>query len=91
MESGQDEMETGVADGSLDIALLSEPERRTIDFIPLLDDPMLVVFSGKHPGDYDSRMLEPESYRTLGIGIKSIKEAGPLARSVISYLKENVR
>ena len=44
----------------------------------------------KHPGDYDSRMLDPESYRTLGIGIKS-KKAGPLARSVITYLKENVR
>ena len=41
-------MESGVADGSLDIALLSEPERKSIDFIPLLDDPMLVVFSEKH-------------------------------------------
>ena len=164
VESGQDEMEHGIADGSLDIALLSEPERKSIDFIPLLGDPMLVVFSAKHdlssydyvpvdvlkdypfimtyqsydrdvrkvfdqagfapevkyyfrddfavlsmvqhglgiavlpeliiekhPGEYDSRMLDPESYRTLGIGIKSIKEAGPLARSVISYLKESVR
>ena len=39
---------------------------------------------------YKSRR-DPESYRNLGIGIKSIKEAGPLARSVISYLKDNVR
>ena len=164
MESGQDEMEHGLADGSLDIALLSEPERTGIDFIPLLEDPMLVVFSEKHdlssydrvpvevlrdyplimtyqsydrdvrrvfeaagyvpdvryyfkddfavlsmvqhglgiavlpeliiekhPGSYDCRMLDPESYRNLGIGIKSIKGAGPLARSVIDYLKDNVR
>ena len=33
----------------------------------------------------------PESYRSLGIGVRSIKEAGPLARSVINYLKETVR
>ena len=164
VESGQDEMERGVADGSLDIALLSKPERASIHFIPLLEDPLLVVFSAKHdlgrydyvpveilreypfimtyqsydrdvrkvfeqagyvpevkyyfkddfavlsmvqhglgiavlpelilekhPGNYDSRMLAPESYRNLGIGIKSIKEAGPLARSVIEYLKENIR
>ena len=51
--------------------------------------PELIV--EKYPGEYDSRMLYPESYRTLGIGIKSIKEAGPLARTVITYLKENVR
>ena len=37
------------------------------------------------------RMLDPESYRSLGIGIRSIKEAGPLARSVISYIKDNIR
>ena len=164
VESGQDEMEQGIADGSLDIALLSEPDRRSIEFICLLEDPMLVVFSDKHdlssydyvpvhilrdypliltyqsydrdvkkvfdhagyspevkyyfkddfavlsmvqhglgiailpeliiekhPGTYDSRMLDPESYRTLGIGIRSIKEASPLARSVIDYLKGSVR
>ena len=37
------------------------------------------------------RMLDLESYRSLGIGIRSIKEAGPLARSVIEYIKENIR
>ena len=45
----------------------------------------------KLPGNYDSRKLDPESYRRLGIGIKSIKDAGPLARSVIKYLKDNIR
>jgi len=45
----------------------------------------------RFPGSYDYRMLDPESYRSLGIGIRSIKEAGPLARSVINYIKENIR
>ena len=40
---------------------------------------------------YDSRKPGPGSYRRLGIGIKSIKDAGPLARSVIKYLKDNIR
>ena len=45
----------------------------------------------KFPGSYDSRMLEPEAYRTLGIGIRSIKDAGPLARFVIDYIKKNIK
>lgn len=45
----------------------------------------------KFPGNYDCRMLDPEAYRTLGIGIRSEKEAGPLARFVINFLKESVR
>lgn len=45
----------------------------------------------KFPGDYDSRMLDPEAYRTLGVGIRSEKEAGPLARFVIGFLKQNVK
>lgn len=44
----------------------------------------------KFPGNYDARMLDPEAYRTLGIGIRSIKEAGPLARFVIDYLRTNI-
>ena len=73
------------------------------DYVPvdvLRDYPLIMTYQSydrdvrkvfDQAGAYDSRMLDPESYRTLGIGIKSIKEAGPLARSVISYLKENVR
>ncbi len=164
LESGQDEMERGILDGTLDIALMSRPGNAAIDFIPLIDDPMLVVFSEKHdlsrydrvpvgelashpiimtdrtydrdvgrifsaagitpdvkycfkndfavlatvryglgiavlpqmtldrfPGDYDSRKLDPEAFRTLGIGIRSLKAAGPLARFIIDCLKENVR
>ena len=45
----------------------------------------------KFPGSYDSRMLSPEAYRTLGIGIRSLKEAGPLTRSVIDYIRDNIR
>ena len=45
----------------------------------------------KFPGEYDARMLNPEAYRTLGIGVRSLQAAGPLANLVISYLKESVR
>jgi len=163
-ESGQDDMERGLLDGSLDITLMSRPDRTRVDFIPLLEDPLLVVFSDRHdlsaydyvpvselakhpmimtsqsydrdvrkvfdnagfepdvkyyfrddfavlttvqyglgiavlpelivekfPGSYDSRMLSPEAYRTLGIGIRSLKEAGPLTRFVIDYLKKTVK
>lgn len=163
-ESGQDEMLREIQNGSLDIALMSQPETDTVDFIPLLEDPLMVVFSEKHnldsydfvpvkelakhpmiltyqsydrdvqkifddagfapdvkyyfkddfavlttvqyglgiavlpeliidkfPGNYDCRMLDPEAYRTLGIGIRSEKEAGPLARFVIDFLKQNVK
>ena len=163
-ETGQDDMERGLLDGSLDLTLMSRPDKSSVDFIPLLEDPLLVVFSDKHdlssydyvpvrelvnhpmimtyqsydrdvrrifdeagsepdvkyyfrddfavlttvqyglgiavlpelivekfPGNYDSRMLAPEAYRTLGIGVRSLKEAGPLARFVIDFLKNNLR
>ena len=163
-ESGQDEMLRGIQNGSLDIALMSQPETDAVDFIPLLEDPLMVVFSEKYdlssydfvpvkelakhpmiltyqsydrdvqkifddagfapdvkyyfkddfavlttvqyglgiavlpeliidkfPGNYDCRMLNPEAYRTLGVGIRSEKEAGPLARFVIDFLKQNVK
>lgn len=150
--------------GSIDIALMSRPEHDEVEFIPVVDDPMVVVFPpghalssfdyvplselGRYPlimtypdfdtdaqkviqaaglessvkysfrddiavlsmvesglgisvlpelsierfsGQYDYRMLRPESYRSLGIGVRSIKEAGPLTRSVINYIKEHVR
>ena len=162
-ELGHDEMIRGLIDGSLDIALMSSPDKANIDFIPVLDDPMLVVFTPKYdlssydyvpvsvlkdypfimtyrsydkdphkvfddagftpevkyysrddfavlamvqrglglailpeltieeyPGDYDCRMLEPEAYRTMGMGIRSLEEAGPLARFVIKYIRDNI-
>ena len=163
-EGGQEEMENGVSAGSLDLALMSRPDKGSLEFIPLVDDPLFVVFSSKHdlssydhvpveklldypmimtyqsfdrdvrkvfdrediepdvkyyfkddaavlsmvqqgigiavlpeliterfPGEYQVRMLEPEAYRTLGIGLRAIKEAGPLSRLVIEYIKENIR
>ena len=157
IESGQEEMLNGLMSGALDMALMSEPENNEVDFIPVLEDPMVVVFPPEHPfayldnvplkrlheyplimtyreydtdankvlrdaglessvryrskddftvlsmvqhglgisilpelilerfpGSFDYRMLDPEFYRSLGIGIRSIKEAGPLTRSVIN-------
>lgn len=164
-ELGHDEMIDGLLDGSLDIALMSFPgEKVNMDFIPVLEDPMMIVFPRGHelsrydyvpvgklkdypfimtyksydkdphrvfedagftpevryysrddfavlsmvqrglglailpeltinefPGDYETRMLEPEAYRTLGIGIRSLEYAGPLARFVIKYITRNIR
>lgn len=163
-ECGHDEMIHGLNEGTLDIGLMSDPDDSRIDFIPITEDPLFVVFSPKHdlssydyvpveilkdypfimtyrtydrdphlvfdragfapdikyysredtavlsmvksglgiailpeliieefPGKYDYRMLDPEAYRTLGIGIKSIKEASPLAKSVIDFIKKNIK
>ena len=164
IESGQEDMLLSLMHGSIDIALMSRPEHNEVEFIPVVDDPMVVVFPPGHPlssfdyiplselsryplimtypdfdtdaqkviqaaglessvkysfrddiavlsmvesglgisvlpelsierfsGQYDYRMLRPESYRSLGIGVRSIKEAGPLTRSVINYIKDHVR
>ncbi len=163
-ECGHEEMIQGINDGTLDIGLMSEPSNSSIEFIPILEDPLMVVFTEKYdlssydyvpvdvlrdypfimtyrtydldphlvfekagfmpevryfsrddtavlsmvkkglglailpeltleefPGNYESRMLDPEAYRMLGIGIKSVKEAGPLTRAVIKYIKENIK
>lgn len=163
-ECGHEEMIQGINDGTLDIGLMSEPSNSSIDFIPILEDPLMVVFTDKYdlssydyvpvdvlrdypfimtyrtydldphlvfekagfmpevryfsrddtavlsmvqkglglailpeltleefPGRYESRMLDPEAYRLLGIGIKSVNEAGPLTRAVIKYIRENIK
>jgi DNA-binding transcriptional LysR family regulator len=164
-ELGHDEMIDGLIDGSLDIALMSYPgDKVSIDFIPVLEDPMLLAFPPGHelgkydyvpvdklkdypfimtyksydkdphrvfedagftpevryysrddfavlsmvqrglglailpeltinefPGNYDTRMLDPEAYRTLGIGLRSYEYAGPLAKFVIRYIMKNIR
>lgn len=163
-ECGHEEMIQGLNDGTLDIGLMSDPSNSSIEFIPVLEDPLMVVFTDKYdlsgydyvpvdmlrdypfimtyrtydldphlvfekagfmpevryfsrddsavlsmvqkglglailpeltleefPGKYESRMLDPEAYRTLGIGIKSVKEAGPLTRAVIKYIRENIK
>ena len=164
IESGQEEMLHGLLSGDLDIALMSQPDQGEVDFIPVLDDPMVVVFPSEHElsrfeyvpvselsryplimtypdydtdahkvlqtaglesavrysfkddfavlsmvqndlgisilpelsierfsGEYDYRLLDPEAYRSLGIGVRSMKEAGPLTRSVISYITQNIK
>lgn len=164
-ELGHDEMIEGLIDGSLDIALMSFPgDNINIDFIPILEDPMLLTMPSGHelckydyvpveklkdypfivtyktydkdphkvfedagftpevryysrddfavlsmvqrglglailpeltinefPGDYETRMLDPEAYRTLGIGIRALEYAGPLARFVIKYITNNIK
>lgn len=163
-ECGHDELIQGLNDGTFDIALMSSVDNDSFEFIPVVEDPLMVVFTEKYdlskydyvpvealrdypfimtyrtydadphkvfekagfmpevryysrddsavlsmvqrglglailpeltlrefPGNYDFRMLEPEAYRTLGIGIKSMKEASPLARAVIRYITENIR
>ncbi len=47
-ECGQDDMIKGLQNGSLDIALMSDPDTDTIDFIPVYEDPLLAVFSDKY-------------------------------------------
>ena len=160
-ECGQDDMLRGLQDGSLDIALMSDPETDTIDFIPVYEDPILAVFSDKYdlgkydyvpakalkkypfivesfdmdtdrffekagfkpdvryysrdciailsmvqqglgvavlpeliveiyPGDYEARMTDPEFYRTVGVGVRSISECGPLTKMVIGYIQKNI-
>ena len=162
-ECGHEEMLQGLNDGTLDIALMSDPQNPAIEFIPVTEDPLMVVFTDRYglgsydyvpvdvlkdypfimtyrtydidphlvfekagfmpevryyskddlavlsmvqrglglailpeltieeyPGDYDCRMLEPEAYRTMGIGIRSLEEAGPLARFVIKYIRDNI-
>lgn len=161
-ECGQDDMLKGLQDGSLDIALMSDPDTDAIDFIPVYEDPILAVFSEKYdlsghdyvpvqqlkkypfvlesfdmdtdrffvnagfepdvryysrdciailsmvkqglgiavlpeliveiyPGNYESRMTDPEFYRTLGVGVRSLGECGPLTKMVISYIRDNIR
>ena len=44
-----------------------------------------------YEGNYEYRLLEPEYYRTLGIGVMSERNSGPLARFLIDFLTDNVR
>jgi len=163
-ELGHEEMLHGLIDGSLDMTLMSDPGKSNIDFIPILEDPMLLVMPSGHrlahfetvpvsklkkypfvmtyesydrdphiifekagfmpevkyfsrddfavlsmvqkglglailpeltikefPGDYVCRPLEPASHRTMGIGIKSLADAGPLTRFVIKYIRDNIK
>ena len=51
--------------------------------------PQLTI--SEFPGKYEARKLEPEAFRTMGIALKSLADAGPLTRFVIKYIKENIK
>ena len=50
--------------------------------------PALIV--RQFQGGYEYREFDPPVNRTLGIGIRSEKEAGPLARSIIRFIRDNI-
>ena len=160
-ECGEKDMIRGLLSGTMDAALMSSPGNSDIEFIPVSEEPMYVVFSEKFdlgrydrvpidalndyplileafdqdtysvfekagiepaakyfskdcvailsmvqqgvgvsvlpalivdlfPGEYEYRPLEPESNRTLGIGIRSKKSCGPLTRVLIRYIQNNI-
>lgn len=47
-ESGQDDLVNKLLDRSIDVALLSDPGRKTVDFIPIYKDPIVVAYSDKY-------------------------------------------
>jgi DNA-binding transcriptional LysR family regulator len=63
-ELGHDEMIDGLIDGSLDIALMSFPgEKTNIDFIPVIEDPMMVTF----PPDHELSKYDYEGIRQIHV------------------------
>ena len=163
-ECGQDDMIRDLKERKIDLALMSRPEKTAIEFIPIMEDPIVVVYSSAYdlssydcvpveklrdhmllmtdetydrdvrrvfeqagfepkvkytfkddfavlsmvqrgvgiailprliaasfPGNYEYRVISPKTCRTLGIGINSMKELGPLPRFLIKYLQENIR
>lgn len=164
IECGQDDMIKGLVEGTMDIALLSDPDSTEIKFIPVVEDPIVAAFSEKFDfssydyvsvedlkglpilmtkSDYDRdaprvfeeagvtpdirytsrddfavlsmvdeglgvailpelviegfpeafsyRLIKPEIYRTLGIGIRKNADKSPLTEFFIKFIKENIR
>ena len=162
-ECGQDDMIRDLKERKIDLALMSRPEKTAIEFIPIMEDPIVVVYSSAYdlssydcvpveklrdhmllmtdetydrdvrrvfeqagfepkvkytfkddfavlsmvqrgvgiailprliaesfPANYEYRIIKPETCRTLGIGINSIDELGPLPRFLIQYIKDNI-
>ena len=162
-ECGQDDMVRDLKERKIDLALMSRPEKTAIEFIPIMEDPIVVVYSSAYdlssydcvtveklrdhmllmtdetydrdvrrvfeqagfepkvkytfkddfavlsmvqrgvgiailprliaesfPANYEYRIIKPETCRTLGIGINSIDELGPLPRFLIQYIKDNI-
>ena len=162
-ECGQDDMIRDLKERKIDLALMSRPEKTAIEFIPIMEDPIVVVYSSAYdlssydcvpveklrdhmllmtdetydrdvrrvfeqagfepkvkytfkddfavlsmvqrgvgiaslprliaesfPSSYEYRVIEPVTCRTLGIGINSRDELGPLPRFLIQYIKDNI-
>ena len=162
-ECGQDDMVRDLKERKIELALMSRPEKTAIEFIPIMEDPIVVVYSSAYdlssydcvpveklrdhmllmtdetydrdvrrvfeqagfepkvkytfkddfavlsmvqrgvgiailprliaesfPANYEYRIIKPETCRTLGIGINSIDELGPLPRFLIQYIKDNI-
>ncbi|MBQ0004257.1 MAG: LysR family transcriptional regulator, partial [Clostridiales bacterium] len=165
IECGQEEMITGLKEGTMDVILMAGPdEDDDVDFIPVYTDPMVVFYSNKHhselndydmvpieeikeypfllteanydvdarkvfsnagivpnvkytskndfaimsmvergigisilpefiidgyAGEHSYKLVSPAYYRKLGIGVKSLNDAGPLVRLFIDLILEN--
>ena len=163
IESGQDDLVKMLMDRQIDVALLSEPSNKSLEFIPIYKDPLVVAYSSRYDlsglesvtmediKDYPFLLTEntydrdvdnlirqsgytpevkytsrddyvvlamvrhgigisiipklvvegfskdfsvvpyrPAFYRTLGIAIRSWDDAGPLAKFLIEFIKDNV-
>lgn len=163
-ECGHDDMVKGLIEGTMDVAFMSDPQSSDIEFIPIVEDPIVVAFSDKYdfseydyisvndlknlpvfmtkadydrdtrkvfaeagvnpevrytskddfavlsmvkeglgvavlpelvlegfPDSFDYRMIEPETYRTLGIGIRSGADRSPLVSFLVKFIKDNIR
>lgn len=164
IECGQDDMIKGLIEGTMDVALMSDPCSNEIDFIPVVEDPIVAAFSDPYdfseydyisiddlkdvpvlmtradydrdtrkvfkeagvepeirytsrddfavlamakqglgvavlpelvlegfPDYFDYRMIEPETYRSLGIGIRTNAVKSPLMNFLINFIRENIK
>lgn len=163
-ECGHNDMVKGLIDGTMDVAFMSDPRNSEIEFIPVIEDPIVAAFSEKYdfssydyisvndlknvpvlmtkadydrdtrkvfeesgfepeirytsqddfavlsmvkaglgvavlpelvlegfPDSFDYRIIEPETYRSLGIGIRHGADLSPLVKFLIKYIKDNIR
>ena len=58
-ECGQDDMVRDLKERKIDLALMSRPEKTAIEFIPLMEDPIVVVYSSAYDlSSYDCVPVE---------------------------------
>lgn len=59
IESGQDDLVRMLLDRQIDVALLSEPSNKNLEFIPVYNDPLVVAYSSKYDlSGYESVTME---------------------------------